>query len=120
MPWILCFNDFLEAETLKEVSNYCNSGYNIEKAEREEMLATGINLLLKTVHILEKLENFILSDKCIIMIVDLLLKETLITAHVGIKFIDFLAKVGLRITSCKMICRCLVCQNRLFRFHFNK
>ena len=26
MPWILCFDDFLEAEALKEVSNYIRSG----------------------------------------------------------------------------------------------
>jgi hypothetical protein len=93
---------------------------NIEKAEREEMLATGINLLLKTVYILEKLENFILSDKCIVMIVDWLLKESMITADIGIKLIDFSAKVGLLMPSCKMICRCLMSQYRLFRFHFCK
>ena len=29
MPWILCFDDFLEAEALKKVSNDCNSEYNI-------------------------------------------------------------------------------------------
>jgi hypothetical protein len=67
---------------------------SIGKAEREDISATGINLLLKTVYILDKVENFVLSDSCIGMIVDWHLKESMITADFGVKLIDFSAKVS--------------------------
>ena len=53
---------------------------NISPLNRNEIAANGIHILLKTVYILEKLEDFIQSDKFICMIVDLLHEGPIVSA----------------------------------------
>jgi hypothetical protein len=91
---------------------------SIRTVERDAMSAAGINLLLKTAYILDKLENFTHSDECIGIVVNWIFKESMITADAGVKLIKFSAKVGLRMPSCQMICQLSHVSKQVISFSF--